>query len=291
MRLIKVENPEIIASPLYGYNNMRTCLCTAPKKRHVKLIFSPQSCREEFTRIIRETFIANSFQRRERLRDLDTRRTRVFCISCTPIPGAEKYLNKKKDIAEDRDELYKACAKNRKKYADRLIVGHKLVNHYEKKHGWPLSRFYKVDLGNHPQAVAYIVVGSAKWQKTPHYLSMYALMLRIGTRGFAVKDWEQETVSKALANFHGKDSSFVKTSYKKWDVLLSEYDKLVGNNTMKNMFSEKRLAHGSNGYNEGLYKLCSGSSYDLSFSYAFQNACRKAGIHQRVNIKPENPRT
>ncbi len=297
MKLIKVENTGLIMSPIYGYSSMRVCLCSVPRKKFVKLLFTPQNCREEFTRIIRETlFPGKNTIKEQRLANMDTRRTRLFCQACVSLPQnvAEKYLQQESAfrrkigefIGAEKSKLYEMCTKARQSARGKLIIGQKLVNHYEKKHGWPLTRFYKVDLDKNPQVVAYVAVGSGKWQKTPHYLSMYILMLRIGTRNFKIKDWNQKTINNALSNFRGEDSGFIKNTFKKWDILLANYDKLVGKNTMKDMFSTERLAHGSNGYSEGIYQLCCGDSYDLSLSYKLQDICRKLGIHQRVNIKP-----
>jgi hypothetical protein len=172
-----------------------------------------------------------------------------------------------------------------------MIISQKLVNHWEKRHGWLLTKLYEVDTEGDIQSGLYMAIGSSKWQRTPHYLSLYMLMLRLGRSGLKDGPWETPTAIMNRLNTFARgntiDSMHVQNTITKWDVFLANQSKLVGKKSMKDMFSRNRLAHHSSGRCEGITTLCNGSSYDLLFSYKFQNVCRGVGIHQRVSCKPD----
>jgi hypothetical protein len=194
---------------------------------------------------------------------------------------------------EELEKQFALCAKDRDLEAEKFQAGLRIANHFEKRNGWQLSKFYKIDPGKDPQQVAFMVIGSPRWQKTPHYLSLFILILRAGFRFNLKKGWPTEDVpNKSIIRRLCSDTGNLTYSYysatvKKWDALMKHQDRIVGRHTMKEMFDRARLAHNNNGYSDGIYALCQGNSYDLRMSYRFQKVCREIGIHQRVNVKPD----
>lgn len=272
MKLIKIDLSGV-AKGAYGFSSLRFTICLPPVNRFVKRVFNFQGCREEIIKKVRNDLAAKSPK-------IDQKKTRLLLYNRISIQNQGLSLK----------QIEECCATPRKNLHAQIGIGHKLINHYEKRHNWPLTKLYKVDVRNDAQLVAYMVVGSGRWQKTSHYLSLYMLMLRLGRSGFKNSKWEHGTIIRNLKSFALSgvgDAQYVVITLPKWDILFEEQKTLVGKNTMKQMYSNKRLAHGTNGYSEGISMLCNGNSYDLLLSYRFQDVCRKRGIHQRVHCKPD----
>jgi len=164
------------------------------------------------------------------------------------------------------------------------------VHCIEEQHGWPLSRFYKIDPEGDFQFIGYYIVGSSRWQKTPHYLSLYTLLMRSGWYGFeGPKRWNYDSVLETLHDYGRRKGDHLANiincgRFDKMHVLLREQKFLVKRD-MKTMYSTNRLARRDNGYNEGIYKILSGGTKDLRLSHRFRDACKQYGIRYTVNVK------
>lgn len=272
MKLIKIDMRGVDKG-LYGWNGVRFAVCHAPEDRLVKRLITFQGCREEVIKLLRKAVTA----KRNRP---DERKTRllVYCRARIQNPA----------LKPEQQERH--CKPQVALIRKQLALGHKLVNHWEKKHGWPLTKLYMVDSEGDPQMVMNMMVGSNKWQKTPHYMSLYMLILRLGRSGFTTNSWSHDQIKRrlnAFARSSNMDATHVSYTANKWDVLLANHKTIVGRHTMEELYSRKRLANSNTGYSEGISAFCNGNSYDLLLSYKFQDVCRKVGIYQRVNRKPD----
>ena len=276
MKLFKMNRSKL-QTGYYGFNNVKFAICTPPKDRLVDSITQFHGCREEVVKKIR----AELSRKKPRI---DQKKTRLLMYgrhTIDPRKGREAY-NEEHCKAEGADFYRKA------------LVGLALVNYLEKEHNWAPTKLYKIDPEYNLQDSIYMFVGSPKWQKSPHYLSLYMLMLRLGKSGITMVTDEKRRTAAYMAgklatySTSGKyDSSHIKNVIGKIDLLLSNQNVLIGRKPMKEMFSVARLGHGNNGFNEGITSLCTGNSYDLMLSYKFQDLCRKAGIHHRINRTPD----
>lgn len=90
----------------------------------------------------------------------------------------------------------------------------------------------------------------------------------------------------------GTDVCYIKSSYKKWDVFLkNQRDLLKGRPSFKDAYKLNILSSGhSSGYNEGIERLVSGRSYDMTLADRWYALCKKHKIHQTKNVERKRRR-
>jgi hypothetical protein len=271
----------------YGFNGLKIAFCTVPDaKNQVKIVGYLETCRESVSGFLRMQFANGG----DKYRQADLKKTRlILYVRC------------------DDSCMQKTIENFRIKKDKEILVGLKLVNHYERKFGWTRSTLQKLDNHNYfynkngldvSNCVhMYMVVGSSKWQKSPALLSLYMLLLRLGTRGFDDKFNTHEEFLKKLESFAGSyggdsnkksDIKFVSATYKKWDILLENYNRLFKNRTIKSLYSIESLVNGDTGFNEGIWRLCTGRSYDLGISHKFAEICKENNIEMKIRVKKED---
>lgn len=153
-----------------------------------------------------------------------------------------------------------------------------LVNRYEKRNNWLLSKAYKT---NHPQREThpvYIIKGSRWWLTAPHTFSLYMLLLRISELSRfnkLEKDTTNEEVLKFIKAIDRDSSDYAKTRNPEfWDVLINNRRKIYGKRTAKDTFSVVKEYGGQ----EGVLKLENGSCGDKEALGKFRELCKEAGI-------------
>ena len=252
----------------YAFDGIKLAFCTSAIKRHVKQISDWVTCREDMMKSLR-------FRVNGRSGKIDIRRTRLLVYTRARYPsGALK--DKEKHYTTERKHSYV-----------QLQASLKLIQHFERRLGWPLTRVYKVDHMLSPLASIYVVVGSSRWQKSTHYLSLYLLMLRLGRSGFQSKFEDHKELEEELATFVKKrsdDAGFVKGTYHKWELFLQNQDKLFAGRNLKHIFKKSSLADDSNGYAEGISQLCVGWSRDLALNSRFKKLCEANGLEQKEKV-------
>lgn len=251
----------------YAFDGIKFSFCSAPMKRHVKQLTEWRTCREDLMDILRSCMIRQSTR-------IDKRKTRLLAYiraphSTTKIDGEKHY------------------AKERKRAYTQMQASLELIQYFERRLGWPLSRMYKVDQKTSPLASIHMIVGSSRWQKSTHYFSLYLLMLRLGKSGFRGKYDDHKALMAKLEAFGRRrcnDAGFVKATYLKWELFLQNQDKLFTGRNLKNIFKRSSLAQGNTGYNEGINQLCVGWSRDLVLTSRFRKLCEENGMKQEEHV-------
>lgn len=268
----------------YHFGGMKMSFCTAPDQHNrIRLRGYFDTCRETVIGFLRAQLEAANANRKKKTSLIDLKRTRLILFVKASGQHTERIIDN-----------------FRKKKDKEILISLKLVNHYERKLGWPRTKMQKLDnrdafldsSGNNISNTVnmYMVVGSSRWMKSPHLLSLYMLLLRLGVRGFKAEFETHTQLLKELEDFGKKhrtksDVSYVRATYDKWDILLESYDKLFGKRTIKSLYDRKSLVNSNNGFNEGIYRLCIGNSYDLDISHKFTKICKSNNIDMKSNIK------
>lgn len=248
----------------YAFDGIKLAFCTSAVKRHVKQISDWVTCREDMMKSLR-------FRINGRSEKIDIRRARLLVYTRARYPSG---------ALKDKGKYY---ATEQKRSHTQLQASLKLIQHFERRLGWPLTRVYKVDHMLSPVAFIYMVVGSSRWQKSTHYLSLYLLMLRLGRSGFQSKFEDHKELGEELATFarrRSDDAGFVRSTYHKWELFLQNQDKLFAGRNLKHIFKKSSLANDNNGYGEGINQLCVGWSRDLALASRFKKLCEANGLEQ-----------
>ncbi len=285
MKPIKVEYTSNLGQDHYGHNQVKFAFCSKiGKDRTITQASMFMSCREDVAKNFRGRATNVSFKY------IDIKRLRILAYLKTPHDHNPKSLTKARIDATDKME-----------------AAVRLLNHFEERAGWALSKLYLTDntgkfvrqapryesnpvTNMEPYIHIYMVTGSNKWLKSSHYLSLYLLMLRIGNAGFKCKTKSHKGIMGELEQFSLKragDSAYVRSSYKKWDIFLkNQRDLLKGRSSLKDSYKLKLLSYGHNGgYNEGIEKLVGGRSFDMPLADRWYALCKKHKIHQVKNVE------
>jgi len=132
--------------------------------------------------------------------------------------------------------------------------------------------------------VVKMLVGSSRWLKTAHMLSLFCLLIRVATRDpstFSEKKIEKfEDVDKAMS-LYGRDQSnnyglddrgYIHKVWPYVDTIMKEYRFLFKGTLIKSSWK----ISGAAGYrHEGIYKLVSGTSSDKKISNRFEELKKK----------------
>lgn len=278
---------QIGAVVIYGINGVRMAFCTAPDaKNQIDIVDRADQCRETIVDHVRRQ-LQDTPNSKKRELNIDMNRTRLILFS--------------KTSAHNQERTIKAFNTRRNR---EMLVGLKLVNHYERKYGWPRTKMQKLHNGKIISGGTdvsntihmYMVVGSSRWMKSPHLLSLYLLLLRLGIRGFKADFNTHTQLTKELEAFIANnsrgngvrrgDAAHVRVTYKKWDLLLKSYNKLFNKRTTKSLYDKKSLVNPGAAFSEGIRKLCDGRSHDLDISHKFAKICNSKNIKMEVKIKP-----
>jgi len=260
----------------YDFSNLKMTFCTAPdKKDRIRFTNYLDSCRETVAHFLRNQIENGPEPGRE---VIDLKRTRLIF-----------YLKSNNESSKQRATEF---AKTKDKQISESL---KIVNYLEKKHGWLLTKVSKVNVTEHKLRNShgnnvgeninmYMIVGSNKWLRSPHTLSLYMLLLRAGTREFKGNfKTHEEFISgvKAFASSNKSkfnDAKYIGGTCDMWDIILKNHGKLFKNKTINRLYNSKHLVNECNGFNEGIQRLCTGYSYDLEISKRFVELCKSNGI-------------
>lgn len=152
-----------------------------------------------------------------------------------------------------------------------VFAGVKLVNAYESKLGWPLTKMYKVKCTEKVPAknTFFYTVGSRRWIKAPALLSLYLLLLRLGhhhviqkkafrTYGTAYKTLKAACKRGSLPT----DLSYFKTHGDQWMLILKNYERLFKNRTMTDLYIPSQR-YNNEYFHEGINTLCDNDTLDV----------------------------
>jgi len=137
---------------------------------------------------------------------------------------------------------------------------------FDKIAGWPLTRVYKLDVGDKSDWLqAYYYWSSRRWMKASYLVSMYVMLVRMSKdkriTGFKNFDGLVKVLEKIFA---GKsqlqnDHSYVKTSMPYWEAIMKGYPDLFRQYKLPYYWNTQRIGGGSGG-SEGLQYLCNGDT-------------------------------
>jgi len=242
MKTVKmVVSPHIYISTAYSDYSLSWGFCsTIDKNRQVILRTGFGYCREGLTGIIFQHINGYKTQ------NIYLRKTRL---------AARIVINLKRSA--------KQCEAEKERYADHMNTGLNLVNILEKRHGWPLTEMYEVTHRYSERLLIRMFVGTNKWMRSPAMLSMFTLLIRIGSIKYfnGVKDYTE--LMKAAAkckNFELSDNIYVTNSYKYWDILVGEFDRIFRGITYKEAYKYDNYI-GNSRISEGINKICSGGHH------------------------------
>ena len=276
----------------YSYTGFRLALCSKPEKYVVEALTSFEYCREVVGSRLRSSFTGTVAPMgvRGSLKEIDYNRLRLLTVF--KMEGKTS-----KVLANKRDSIDKG-----------LSIGIKLLNHFEERHGWGMTKIYETD--NDGQFVSngsglvkkidknnniriFMVVSSKKWMKSPATVSLHLLLLRLGFHGFK-KDFHSHEELVKLLNTYGKldkynDAYYVRTTFDKWDILLGNLNRIYAGRNAENIYSAKVLSSTNpdfknEGFNEGLSELCLGRSGDIITTDRFKELCSKNGLEQKSEV-------
>ena len=284
VKLHKADRNDLISD--YSFTGFRTALCTKPEKYVVEALTSFEYCREVVASRLRSCFTdtAAPMGVRGDLIEMDYNRFRLLTVFKMDGKGS-------KTIADKRSSIDKS-----------LSIGIKLLNHFEERHGWGMTKIYETD--NDGQFASgktdknnniriFMVASPKKWMKAPTTVSLHLLLLRLGFHGFKKDFHSHEELVKALKAY-GKvegynDAYYIRTTFDKWDILLENLNRIYAGRNAKNIYSAKALTStnpdfANEGFNEGLSELCLGRSGDIITTDRFKELCSKNGLEQKSEV-------
>jgi hypothetical protein len=230
----------------------------------------------------------------------EVKQTTNFC-SCREDLASYLFYDKRNKMPIDRsryivrhiaDGSNKKASEAAEKWFNKTTeAGLRIVNAMEDRHGWPLSNMTDVipninkiptdyhNSGRELITFRKVLIGSGKWLKSPHMISLYILLFRLGgNRKFSsIKDYKG--LSKACNACNAKqigDAYHVFRTFKFWDMIMANFDKMfAGMPTRSNFKAEK---YDGDYYDEGISKLCRFRCKNENISSKFVALAKKAGL-------------
>ncbi|MDX1314238.1 MAG: hypothetical protein R3356_01945 [Eudoraea sp.] len=136
----------------------------------------------------------------------------------------------------------------------------------ERKAGWPLTRVYKIDVGDRKWLKLYYFHASRRWMKASYLISLYVLLVRMckDERVAGFKDFSGlvAKVKKIMGSGHAlkTDHGYVKDSYPYWEAVLTGYPDLFRKRKMPYYWDTSRLGGSSMPSSEGIQYLVKGDT-------------------------------
>ena len=229
-------------------------------------------CREN---LVNEVF--NFYNKNPYTQDINPRKMKLL---------VQRYFGDDRDYSEDELDQYKEDFKNFQKETERWMRrGLKLINHFEKIAKWQPTELYEAShktLGEIGISM-YLFVGPGKWMRSPHMISLFAFLIRIGS----FKEWDSlksqksfEEISKRLIKrnrdpeiyYEEADydtSVHLKDIHEKITTLVKNFDKLFGKKPSRHFFTTA-IPNPKSRYGEGISRLCRGNASDEETNKAFR---------------------
>jgi len=187
-----------------------------------------------------------------------------------------------------------------------------IVHLFEKQLGWTKSvSFDDIDAYNintdqglvfQPRKVRLLLIkGSKKWFKSPHMLSLYALLLRLSMTSTLYsaktidefnKAADKVRLTSAADKRAQKDTTYYINNKDKIWLLLNNFEELVGNSKFRGSYHWrpsvysyfKRHATDDDIMSEGIDVLCKGHSHAEKLSQMLDELCKQNNIKHKITI-------
>lgn len=195
------------------------------------------------------------------------------------LMGDENY---KIPIKQARIALFiRSSAKNKellrkgnREFFESVKLSVNAVNILEKKHKWRLTRLYPLINKADPKIFMAMVVGSNKWIRSPHMQSMYCLIIR-GARTAPFQGIKTYDDLMSACKQHIKEGLFnsghIENSYKCWDTIMGNFEKLFYNLSMVKNYDTN--TYGDSVYHEGVSRLVMERTLHKELKRRFQKYC------------------
>jgi len=183
-------------------------------------------------------------------------------------------------------------SKKRLAFENALKNAVKILNFFEKEGGLKLSVLYQIEHTLAKSNLAYLIEGSAEWQRAPALLSLYLLLIRCGRFPelgnfttfdefierctFVIKDFDTNT-----ANLSAYQKANYPCAFPTGDPADTDYLRLIANKLLvimknrKELFSKtpaKKFYENCSNV-DGIYKLCRGSISNKELAENFVELC------------------
>ena len=186
---------------VYEETCIRFALAVPTIKGKIMLTTTVNSCREELA-----CEVQNKITKKGKRQEFKKTHVVIFASSSGTKPDAKGNCGPYKTSIDGKGRYSFSYDEWMKRIA---IGGLKIVNHFEKRNKWLQSKAYKVILPRRAKLTkhAYYFVGSRWWVHTPHNLSLYLLLIRLGR--FEIiqklrKNMSRKTFLKALKDTNVK---------------------------------------------------------------------------------------
>jgi hypothetical protein len=237
--IILEEGPDAVTN-YYGHNYIGWGFCTRPDKNNVSTIVSELAyCRESLTNDMYEHMESKG----RSYRGIDHNRLRLIArIILTDSHSANAKMRQVEQFFEG------------------LEVGIKMLNIMEERHRWSLTKLYDTQHKIHKNLVTKMLIGSSRWMKSPHMLSLFCLIIRVAVqdrRWFPAKKVSDFKSVDKLMRAYGENrrTSDKRYIYKSWpyvDKLMATYNIFFKHTDLKRNWSTRV---NRNYYNEGIDRL------------------------------------
>lgn len=192
-----------------------------------------------------------------------------------------------------------------KKFEKQTKTGLNILNILEDHYNWPLTKMFSVEPftvwpdGRSPRRnFSKLLVGSSKWRKSSHIVSLFLLLFRLPTKSmkfYKVENYEQliklcrqysglpEPGSKDFAKMVSGDKYNIARTIKFWGLLMTDLNKLFRGMTSKSIYD--KADYGQHYRNEGISKLCGFRSSNSKINKRFAILAKNAGVTLPAKVK------
>jgi hypothetical protein len=166
--------------------------------------------------------------------------------------------------------------------ADEKIINKTLsfLNTLEKKYKWQPSIVRKVDFSNcdnvslatkNSTSKLYAFFSSPRWIRSPHMISLYALIIRVCIRHPTIRSIKtfKEFVDRDFSLISGRDSVHIKEVFPMIPTIMSNYNKLFKDLPIKANYTKEISNQELGAYAEGPLNLVRGSSRHKTLNKRF----------------------
>ena len=260
-RVLKVKPANGDYSARWSHLGLTFAHCSKIVNNQVKQLSYFSSCREDLS-----SYLFNDDRFNDERGKVSAHRSRYIVRHITGSPNSkasEKWFDKATE------------------------AGLRIVNIIEARHGWPLTKMFDVESSSIRYATQQlttfykVLIGSSRWKKSPHMISLYVLLFRIGANSKFSSISSYEEISKACSTcrtsrLNDNDAARVARTFKFWDMIMANFDKMFAGMSTKDNFKAK--GYGGDYYNEGISKLCDFGCSNKKINDKFVALAKSAGL-------------
>ena len=168
---------------------------------------------------------------------------------------------------------------NEKVFFKGLDTGLRIVNILEERNGWPLSKMHSINSEKiHKMLRTKMIIGSARWLRSAHMLSMYCLLFRVAAYSDQFKSIKNfKNLNKAMEKYGtlGAVKPDRKYIYHAWpyiDALMANFDSFFKGLPLRRNWTKPvdEDPPGNTYYNEGIDTLSLNRSINEKISHRFK---------------------